>query len=564
MRIGVTSLLAALLLFSGLVFATSPAQAAGPGDIAIIGVRADDPDLILGNGNDDAFAWVPLVNLAAGAEVFFTDAGWTAGNAFRTEEGAIKYTAPAGGLPAGTVMVLEFTRLAAGNYLFTPSGGGGTYSDANSEIMPMVTIGLLPATPGDNIFIFEGSGAAPTFIWSWKNDGPYDADSTNNSTTALPAPLTEGTNAMTVELAEDGSDDTRYVGPTTGTAASLAASIANRSNWEISEVLPFSDGTNDLTNGALAGGGFSVLGPPTPTPIPPTATPIPPTATPIPPTATPIPPTATPIPPTATPIPPTATPIPPTATPIPPTATPIPPTATPIPPTATPIPPTATPTATPIPPTPTATPLPPTATPTATPIPPTPTATPIPPTPTATPIPPTPTATPIPPTPTATPIPPTPTATPIPPTPTATPGGTVLRCAGVEGTRAQLQAAGYSVFVGNSASNTIIGTRGNDFILARGGNDLIRSRGGDDVVCAGSGRDVVFAGDGQDIVRGQGGNDTLNGGGGSDNINGNAGLDRINGQSGDDTLRGGPAADVVTGGAGIDTCNAEVEWGCEN
>lgn len=57
-----------------------------------IGVRADDIDSTIGNGNDDAFAWVPLVDLAAGTEIFFTD------------------------------MLLEFSREGSGNYTFTPSG----------------------------------------------------------------------------------------------------------------------------------------------------------------------------------------------------------------------------------------------------------------------------------------------------------------------------------------------------------------------------------------------------------------------------------------------------------
>ena len=346
------------------------AYALSPGDIAIIGVHGDDVDGTAGNGNTEGIAWVPLVNLAGGTEIFFTDSGWTAAGAFRGSEGAIKYTVPAGGIVAGTVLLLEFDRDTAGNYTFSAASTG--YTDADDAIVG--TTGLLPAGPGDNLFIFEGSTAAPTFIWSWKNDGPYDSDSTSNSTTALPATLTLGINAMTIETTEDGTDNSRHTGPTSGTPAQLAAAIANPANWEKAENFPFPGGGNDITNGTL-GSGFTVAGPPTPTPTN-TATPIPPTPTP---TETPVPPT-----PTETPVPPTPTP---TETPVPPTPT---PTETPVPPTPTPtetlVPPTPTPTETLVPPTPTPTntPVPPTPTPTDTPVPPTSTETPVPPTPTPT------------------------------------------------------------------------------------------------------------------------------------------------------------------------------------
>ena len=260
-----TLALSVSVVLGGVFATTEPAYALSAGDIAIIGVHGDDVDGTAGNGNTEGIAWVPLVNLAGGAEIFFTDSGWTAAGAFRGSEGAIKYTVPAGGIAAGTVLLLEFDRDTAGNYTFSAASTG--YSDADDAIVG--TTGLLPAGPGDNIFIFEGSTAAPTFIWSWKNDGPYDADSTSNSTTALPATLTLGTNAMTIETTEDGTDNSRYVGPTSGTPAQLAAAIANPANWEKAENFPFPGGGNDITNGT-SGAGFSVSSADT---TPPTASP---------------------------------------------------------------------------------------------------------------------------------------------------------------------------------------------------------------------------------------------------------------------------------------------------
>jgi len=105
-------LVGAVLTLSGVILDLRSAYASNPGDIAIVGVRADDIDATSGNGNDEGIAWVPLINLAPNAEIFFTDSGWTATNTFRASEGVIKYTAPSGGLTAGTVMLMEFTRVS--------------------------------------------------------------------------------------------------------------------------------------------------------------------------------------------------------------------------------------------------------------------------------------------------------------------------------------------------------------------------------------------------------------------------------------------------------------------
>ena len=63
-----------------------------PGEIAIFGVNADNPD---------DFGFVLLVDIQAGTEIRFTDSGWKSDNTFRGNEGAVKYTAPTN-LPYGT------------------------------------------------------------------------------------------------------------------------------------------------------------------------------------------------------------------------------------------------------------------------------------------------------------------------------------------------------------------------------------------------------------------------------------------------------------------------------
>ena len=164
-KIGLILLLGIAIVLGLMKPGARPAFALSASDIALIGVRADDIDGTIGNGNDDAFAWVPLVNLAAGAEVFFTDAGWTAGNSFRPQEGAIKYTAPAGGLAAGTVMLLEFTN-SSGTYTYAAVGSVGTANFIDNQSGPgSFAFTYTSATTGTySATIAAGGTQAGTFV----------------------------------------------------------------------------------------------------------------------------------------------------------------------------------------------------------------------------------------------------------------------------------------------------------------------------------------------------------------------------------------------------------------
>ena len=222
------------------------------GDIAIIGFAAD--------ATNDPFAWVPLVDIDGGAQIFFTDQGWTSGGTFRVNstEGVFSWTAPAGGLSAGTVMTI-------GGSGGTPAGADpnlGTYANVSGDY-------LLSAL-GDNIFIFDGSVASPNFIYGLRTEGgAWDADATSNDTSALPAALSGANVALGGPGPTDNVDNGKYVGSITGTRAELLAAINDPNNWETNSALPFSDGTDDVTNGSgrAGGGGFTIeagMGPPDP------------------------------------------------------------------------------------------------------------------------------------------------------------------------------------------------------------------------------------------------------------------------------------------------------------
>ncbi len=162
------------------------ANAINAGDIANIGIYTDAPDKT---------AFVALANLPAGTTINFTDEGWKSSGSFRSGENHINWTAPSGGVAAGTVIALDMSDLS------------------NS---------------GDQVIAYIGSSSNPTFIFALNNDGSsWESNATSNNNSALPNGLTNATNA----IALNEKDNSAYTGITSGTASALLAAIANKSNW---------------------------------------------------------------------------------------------------------------------------------------------------------------------------------------------------------------------------------------------------------------------------------------------------------------------------------------------
>lgn len=178
-------------LSRSLLFATTltlPVFAAAlqPGDLAIIGIHSDAPDKT---------AFVALVDVPAGTTLGITDEGWKSTGGFRSGESHLSWTAPAGGITAGTVINLSLSDLS------------------NS---------------GDQITLYEGSASSPTPLFAVNDDGSsWASNATSSNNSALPAGLSNG--ATAVALNE--KDNYAYTGPTTGTKAELLAAIANKANW---------------------------------------------------------------------------------------------------------------------------------------------------------------------------------------------------------------------------------------------------------------------------------------------------------------------------------------------
>jgi len=155
-----------------------------PGDLIVIQAQGDDPD---------SFAFVTLVDIAAGTGIYFTDCGVSSmTDQFRSPactEGARKYTAPAGGLDAGDIVK------------YTGVGGDfAVYSDSR------ITGNFLFSTGGDQVVAFQdatnaaggtNAGNNPTFLYILSYASTIFAGDPNDSNeTSLPSTLSTPFSAL--------------------------------------------------------------------------------------------------------------------------------------------------------------------------------------------------------------------------------------------------------------------------------------------------------------------------------------------------------------------------------
>lgn len=173
-------------------------------------LAAGDIALILYNGDTpDGLAFVALDDIAAGEVVYFTDNGWLAAGGFRGGEGVVQWTAPAGGISAGTIIRKD--------------------SPFDTNGWSVVSGSLALAASGDQLLVYQGSGT-PTFIYALNNEGTgWQADATDSNTSALPTGLINGTTA--IALTEIDNARLNCSTAQSGTKAQLLAYISNPANW---------------------------------------------------------------------------------------------------------------------------------------------------------------------------------------------------------------------------------------------------------------------------------------------------------------------------------------------
>jgi len=188
--------------------ANAETRAISTGDIAIILANMYNPD---------SLAFVALADIAEGEEILFTDSGWLSGGGFRGSEGGIKWTAPTGGISAGTII-----------YRDNPfdSGEWSIANDAN-----VGNNGFALSSSGDQVLAFQGDSSSPAFIYALNDEGAgiWQAEADSSNTSALPTGLTNGTDAVAV--AEADNIKLNCAENHTGTKAELLTYISDKANW---------------------------------------------------------------------------------------------------------------------------------------------------------------------------------------------------------------------------------------------------------------------------------------------------------------------------------------------
>lgn len=208
-----------------LVMNVLPARALNPGDIAFVGYNGD---------GDDNLAFVTLAPIPGSAEILFSDNEWNGGaigvtGAFMdTAESVIRWTAPAGGLPAGTVVLIDGIELAPP---LTTSTGSVAY---------VLTANVGVGAGGEAFFAYVGTNQFPsnflTVIISGATTSGGNLTGTGLTLGATGLSITTGT-----------PDVMAYTGPRSGLAsfAAYLPYIHNATNW-ITEDASGNQNTNGI------------------------------------------------------------------------------------------------------------------------------------------------------------------------------------------------------------------------------------------------------------------------------------------------------------------------------
>ncbi len=209
-----------LLALAAAAAVALPAQALTAGDLAFTAFNADE----------DGFALVTFVDLAAGSKLYFADNEWS-GTAFNTGESYLSWASGAGTIAAGTVIRFTQTdKVTLGASVGTLSreavSGSANYGIANSN---------------EVLYVYTGSSAtSPTAFVAAITNGSFTADGSIANTG-----LVEGLSAIRLNTNAPGAtpDYAEYTGPRTGqpSFAGYKALVGDVSNWTV-----------DTSNGSYA------------------------------------------------------------------------------------------------------------------------------------------------------------------------------------------------------------------------------------------------------------------------------------------------------------------------
>mmetsp|Transcript_2274 Transcript_2274/g.4306 ORF Transcript_2274/g.4306 Transcript_2274/m.4306 type:complete len:561 (+) Transcript_2274:701-2383(+) len=177
------------------------------GDIAIIGIKSLDPDMI---------ELLALSDLPGEAAIFITDNAWT-GFALKSNEGVKKLNIPPDGIPSGTIFGYD---TSTETFLYL----GESWVGESGR--------LALSASGDNIMVYCINGGSINFLYAaiYQNNwsiGTSDPTAFSTSESALPNSLPANT-AISLVMT---NKNYWYHGSYEGSKAELLVSIADQNNW---------------------------------------------------------------------------------------------------------------------------------------------------------------------------------------------------------------------------------------------------------------------------------------------------------------------------------------------
>lgn len=207
------------ILFLILFLKIFPQTVLTPGDIAVIAFKTNTST----ESGNDAVKLVTLVDLECNTQFIVTDNNWDGASwPCNNDESALQITCNSA-IAAGSVFYIDYD--AAGNTV-TCSGGSITRTDLGS---PWGTnFGF--NSSGDNVYILQGTRAAPSFVYAFKHKGAFaSATCTDKDQANLPSGLTLGTSAIV--MASTKNQWNYNCVTNNGTKATILAAISNTANW---------------------------------------------------------------------------------------------------------------------------------------------------------------------------------------------------------------------------------------------------------------------------------------------------------------------------------------------
>ena len=193
------------------------------GDVMVVGVHSDNPDLV---------ALVALTDIAAGTRLSITDNAWT-GTEFRSNEGTLVLRVPEPGISSGTVFGYGAGLLQYGDQWTAADDDAGFALSAEGDTLVVYsTTTTTTATTAADDAVADGSGpSAPHHLGAFSFNGPWmpagleDEEDYGTDSSALPAALLEFSTAL------PHSDNYVYAGPMSGTKGAIQAALRDPSNW---------------------------------------------------------------------------------------------------------------------------------------------------------------------------------------------------------------------------------------------------------------------------------------------------------------------------------------------